>query len=168
MNEIRGVRQSIVALRKIDPQLRKEFNKRARDIAKPIVLEARRRYTQVPLSGMSRSWTQNGRQKFPFTVAGAKRGVRIKIDTSRRLSRGPARPVGIVSVKQMDAAAVIFDMAGKATDNQLGRNLSARWGPASRIMWPAAESELPAVSREMEQLTQAVERFVQAQLARVR
>lgn len=168
MNEIRGVRQSIVALRKIDPQLRKQFNRRANDIAKPIVLEARRRYTQVPLSGMSRRWAPRGRDVFPFTIQNARRGVKVKIDTSRRLGRGPARPVGVVSVKQTNAAAVIFDMAGKATDNQLARNLSARWGQPSRIMWPAAEDQLPNVTRQMEELTRAVERFVQAELARVR
>jgi hypothetical protein len=168
VNKVEGVRETIVALRKIDPQLRKQFNKRARDIAKPIVSEARRRYTQVPLSGMSRSWSQNGRQKFPFTVENARRGVRVKIDTSKRLSRGPARPVGVISIKQTNVAAVIFDMAGKAADNQLARQLSARWGQPSRIMWPAAEDQLPAVTREMEALTKAVERYVQQELARVR
>ena len=168
MNKVEGVRETIVALRKIDPQLRKQFNRRANDIAKPIVLEARRRYTQVPLSGMSRRWAPRGRQVFPFTIQNARRGVKVKIDTSKRLSRGPARPVGIVAVKQTNAAAVIFDMAGKATDNALSRNLSARWGAPSRIMWPAAENQLPAVTREMEALTKAVERYVQAELARVR
>jgi len=167
-SNVRGVRESIVALRKIDPQLRKQFNRRANDIARPIVLEARRRYTQVPLSGMSRNWSQRGNLKFPFTVSKARSGVRIKIDTSKRLNRGPARPVGIVAVKQTNAAAVIFDMAGKVTDNNLGRNLSARFGNASRVMWPAAESELPAVSREMADLAASVERLVQAELAKVR
>jgi hypothetical protein len=167
LNQIRGVRETIVALRKIDPQLRKDFNKRARDIAKPIVLEARRRYTQVPLSGMSRRWAPRGRDVFPFTVSGARKGVRVKIDTSKRLNRGPARPVGIVSVKQVDAAAVIFDMAGKATDNQLARNLAARWGPPSRVMWPAAEQELPQVEREMAALVRDTERTIQAALNRV-
>ncbi len=156
-----------MALRKIDPQLRKDFNKRARDIAKPIVIAAKRNYTQVPLSGMSRRWSQNGRLKFPFTVPEARKGVRIKIDTSRRLNRGPARPVGIVSVKQINPAAVIFDMAGKATDNQLARNLAARWGPPSRVMWPAAEQELPQVEREMAALVRDTERTIEAALNRV-
>ncbi len=168
MKEVRGVRESIVALRKIDPQLRKQFNRRANDIARPIVTEARRRYTQVPLSGMSRTWAPRGRALFPFTVSKARSGVRVKVDTSKRLNRGPARPVGIVAVKQTNAAAVIFDMAGKATDNQLSRNLTARWGQPSRVMWPAAESQLPDVERQMRALTNEVERFVQAQLAKVR
>ncbi len=166
--EPRGVRETIVALRKIDPQLRKQFNRRATEIARPIVLEARRQYTQVPLSGMSRRWAPRGRDLFPFSVPAARRGVKIKIDTSKRLSRGPARPVGVVAVKQTNAAAVIFDMAGKATDNALARQLQARWGSPSRVMWPAAESQLPEVTRQMKQLTDDVERFVQAELARVR
>ena len=167
-SNVRGVRESIVALRKIDPQLRKQFNRRANDIARPIVLEARRRYTQVPLSGMARTWAPRGRSLFPFTVSKARSGVRVKVDTSKRLNRGPARPVGIVAVKQTNAAAVIFDMAGKATDNNLSRNLSARFGEPSRVMWPAAESQLPEVQRQMVELTNQVERLVQAELAKVR
>jgi hypothetical protein len=117
---------------------------------------------------MARTWAPRGRSLFPFTVSKARSGVRVKVDTSKRLNRGPARPVGIVAVKQTNAAAVIFDMAGKATDNNLSQNLSARFGQPSRVMWPAAESLLPEVHRQMVELTNQVERFVQAELAKVR
>lgn len=166
MNQVQGARETIVALNKLDRELRKQFNKDARALAKPIIDEAKRRYTTVPLSGMARNWSQRGRPKFPFTVAAARKGVKFKIDTSKRLKTGPARPVGIISIKQDNPAAVIFDMAGKATTNRLSQQLSARWGGPSRVMWPAAEQELPNVERGMRNLVHDAERTVQAAVNR--
>lgn len=161
-----GARETIVALNKLDRELRKEFNKQARALAKPIIDNAKRGYTQVPLSGMSRNWSQNGRPKFPFTVPAARKGVKFKIDTSKRLKTGPARPVGIISVRQDNPAAVIFDMAGKASTNALSQQLTARWGGPSRVMWPAAEQELPNVQRGVRDLVNDAERTIQRQVNR--
>lgn len=168
MNQVQGARETIVALNRLDRELRKEFNKDARKLAKPIIDEAKRRYKTVPLSGMSRNWSQRGKPKFPFTVPAARRGVQFKIDTSKRMKIGPGRVVGIVSVKQTNPAAVIFDMAGKASSNNLSTNLTARFGGPSRVMWPAAEQQLPSVQRAMRQLVNDAERTVQAAVNRVR
>ena len=167
--EVQGVRETIVALRKLDPELRKEFNRRARKIAEPIVREARGRYTQVPLSGMNRRWAPAGRQVFPFTPSDAKKGVRIKIDTSKRLrahGETTGRPVGVVSIKQTNVAAIVFDMAGKASESGLSRQLSARWGAPSRVMWPAAEQHVDTVSAEMRALVNDASRTVQSAVNR--
>lgn len=163
--QIEGVRETIVALRRLDPELRKEFNRQARKIAQPIVNEARGRYTSVPLSGMNRRWAPSGRQVFPFTTSDARKGVRVKIDTSKRLrahGETVGRPVGIVAIKQTNVAAIVFDMAGKATESGLSRQLSARHGGPSRVMWPAAETHLDGVSRDMQALVNDAARTVDA------
>lgn len=173
MAQVLGVRETIVALRKIDPELRKDFNKRARKIAQPIVNDARSKYTTVPLSGMSRRWHRSsGGELFPFIPSAARKGVTVKIDTSKRLSKygsltGGPRRVGVVSVKQMYGAAVVFDFAGSTTDNRLGRQLTARFGQPSRVMWPAAESNLSNVQTEMRDLVAETTRTVQAAVNRV-
>ena len=51
--EIVGVKQTINSLRKIDPQLQKDFKADATAIAAPALKAAKAVYTQVPLSGMN-------------------------------------------------------------------------------------------------------------------
>ena len=56
---------------------------------------------------------------------------------------------------------------GYINDNDIAR-IAGQVGEPSRVMWPAAESQLPEVQRQMVELTNQVERFVQAELAKVR
>jgi hypothetical protein len=103
-----GVKDTINALKKIDPQLQKDFRTQANEIAAPAIKAAQEMYTQVPLSGMAYNWTSPGRSRknFPFTVAKAKKGVQLRIDTRRNA-------VGVILVEQKDPAAAIFETAGR-------------------------------------------------------
>ena len=128
--ELVGLRDAIRSLNKIEPGLRKQFVADARRIAQPAVDNVRRGYTKVPLSGMSRKWSQNGRQLFPFTVAKAQRGVQVKVDTDRRTNN-------TISIVQKDQAAAIFETAGRRTDNSLERSLGQLAPGRTRIIGPA-------------------------------
>lgn len=128
--ELVGLRDAIRSLNKIEPGLRKQFVADARRIAQPAVDNVRRNYTKVPLSGMSRKWSQNGRQLFPFTVAKAQRGVQIKVDTDRRTNN-------TISIIQKDQAAAIFETAGRRNDNSLERSLGQLAPGRTRIIGPA-------------------------------
>jgi hypothetical protein len=72
-----GLKETINALNKVEPQLVKDFKASANKIAQPAISAAQNAYTQVPLSGMARAWTSKGRSRknFPFTVAKAVKGV---------------------------------------------------------------------------------------------
>ena len=133
--EVSGVKSAIKELRKIDPELRKQFNKDAKEIVRPIIEAAKTNYPATYLSGMSRTWSQNGIPKFPYSQSKARSGVRLKVDT-----RGKA--VSIINVAQNNPAAVIIDMAGKeGGDSRRGEqfiaNLTNKAGKPSRVMWPA-------------------------------
>jgi hypothetical protein len=135
--EVSGVKSAIKELRKIDPELRKQFNKDAKAVVKPVVDEAKGSYPDVVLSGMSRAWTQNGVQKFPYSARKARSGVKLKVDT-----RGKAVSIINVATEQPGRRAII-DMAGKrgGTDSRRGReclvqNLTEKAGRPSRVMWP--------------------------------
>jgi hypothetical protein len=154
--EIVGAKDAIKGLRKIDPELRKQFNRDAKEITEPIVTAARNDYRSEYLSGMARKWTQRGNLKFPYDKRAAVRGVRIKIDTSKK-----ARSV--LKVQQVNPAAVILDIAGRRTSNRLGAALD-RFGRPSRVMWPAAEDKLPQVTDRMEKAVLAASRRVQKEL----
>lgn len=132
--KIFGVKEALKELNQIDPALRKEINVRAKDIVKPATDAIKNAYPDKYLSGMARNWTQRGRSKFPYDQAKARKGVQLKIDTSKK-------NVSVIRIEQRDAAAAIVDMAGK----QGGRNpqggrfvdqIQAMFGPPSRVMWP--------------------------------
>ena len=152
--EVSGVKSAIKELRKIDPELRKQFNKDAKEVVRPVIEAAKANYPATFLSGMSRAWTQGGKPKFPYSQSKAKSGVRLKVDT-----RGKA--VSIINVAQNNPAAAIIDMAGKkGGDSRRGEvfiaNLTDKLGRPSRVMWPAFESNETQVQFAMVQLINSV------------
>ncbi len=155
--ELVGLRDAIRSLNKIEPGLRKQFVADARRIAKPAVDNVRRGYTKVPLSGMSRKWSQNGRQLFPFTVAKAQRGVQIKVDTDRRTNN-------TISIVQKDQAAAIFETAGRRTDNSLERSLGQLAPGRTRIIGPAVYRARPEFEDELRRSILSVIKRVEKEL----
>ena len=129
--EVEGVKQTLRQLRRLDPEMRKQFDRDARQVVKPLMDDAKQRYTRVPLSGFNRRW----KDITPRTIGRYRSGVQFKVNTSNK--RG-----AVFTVLQRNAAASVFDMAGRKGPNQLSRSLErAGWGRASRVMWPAAESK---------------------------
>lgn len=155
--EIVGLRDAIRSLNKIEPGLRKQFVADARRIAQPAVDNVRRGYTKVPLSGMTRKWSQDGRQLFPFTVAKAQRGVQVKVDTDRRSDN-------TISIVQRDQAAAIFETAGRRNANSLERSLGKLSPGRTRIIGPAVYRAKPQFESELKQSIQKVLKRVQKEL----
>lgn len=144
--DVKGGKETIKALRRLDPELRKEFNRNARSIAKPITDLAKSRYTRLPLSGFRREWNATGRQLTPTTIGRFRSGVSFKTDTSKKNR-------ALFVIQQRNPLAEIFDMAGRKGANQLDRSLQAAgWGTASRVMWPAAEARLSEVQNALRHL----------------
>jgi hypothetical protein len=146
-----GVKDTINALRKIDPQLQKDFKAQATQIAEPALSAAKAVYTQVPLSGMNYEWQEKGRSRanFPFTVAKAKAGVRVRFDTRRNA-------VGVILIEQKDPAAAIFETAGRKNANKLNTSLLFVNLPVSagrtRLIGPAVYKARRKIEREMQSM----------------
>jgi hypothetical protein len=140
-----GVKETINALKKIDPQLQKDFRAQAKEIAEPAIKAAQDMYTQVPLSGMANKWTSRGRQLFPFTVAKAKKGVQLRIDTRRNA-------VGVILIEQKDPATAIFETAGRANSNRLGDQLGFVGAGRTRLIGPAVYKARKGVEAEMQKM----------------
>ena len=152
--QVVGVKDTINALRKIDPQLQKDFKAQATQIAEPAINAGRAVYTQVPLSGMAYNWTSNGRKVFPFTVAKAVKGVRMKFDTRRNA-------VGVILIEQKDPAAAIFETAGRANANRLSNNLEPVTAGRTRLIGPAVYKARRKIEREMQAMILDTIRTVQ-------
>ena len=143
--QVSGVKETINALKKIDPQLQKDFRAKANEIAQPAINAAKDVYTQVPLSGMAYKWSSKGRQLFPFSVAKAKSGVKLRIDTRRNA-------VGVILIEQKDPAAAIFETAGRANANKLSANLEPVSAGRTRLIGPAVYRARKKIEREMQSM----------------
>jgi NAD(P)-dependent dehydrogenase (short-subunit alcohol dehydrogenase family) len=128
--EMTGLREAIRSLNKIEPGLRKEFTAQATRIAQPAITEAQRGYQREYLSGMARKWTQNGKKIFPFSVAKAVSGVKLKVDASREA-------VSLIYITQTNVAAAVFEAAGRANANRVGESLAQLRQGSTRVVGPA-------------------------------
>ena len=168
--EVRGLKEALRDLQKLEPELRKEINKDIRNTVKPLVTNINNRIPGAPpLSGMA----HNGR-----TGWARKKPVAIKIDARAPRNR-PNRPfqsiVSVVRVGTKDAPTAIVDMAGKAGGGSsrrapqyrrpnFARALSSRLGQPSRFMWRDIENDLQLVQRELEPIVDRVERALDRDL----
>ena len=143
--QVVGVKETINALKNIDPQLQKDFRTSATAIAQPAINAAKDVYTQVPLSGMAYKWASKGRQLFPFSVATAKSGVKLRIDTRRNA-------VGVILIEQKDPATAIFETAGRANANRLGDQLGFVGAGRTRLIGPAVYKARRGIEAEMEKM----------------
>lgn len=141
--KVTGVREALVKLNKLEPSLRKQFERDVREIAKPATDAAANAYQFVPLSGMNRKWAGpavRGRQVFPLTLAKARRGIKVKFDTSRRST-------STIYIQQTDPGWAIFETAGRANPNPLGSALGSLEPGRTRLFGRVVYSK----TREIEQ-----------------
>ena len=142
-----GLKETINALNKVEPQLVKDFKASANKIAQPAISAAQNKYTQVPLSGMARAWTskKSGRKIKGFSVANAVKGVQTKFDTRRKA-------VGVILIIQKDQAAAIFETAGRANANKLSNNLEPVSAGRTRLIGPAVYRSRRKIENEMKEM----------------
>lgn len=149
-----GVKDALRELGKIEPELKKQIQKDVKTILRPVVDEAKRAMPATPLSGMARSWKRG--VLFPYDQAQVQRSIGARFNTRKR-----GNSLAVIAVVMKSAAGTIYDMAGKrGGKTPQGRamiaNLEARFGKASRGMWPAYERNADAVNEAMERVVDVV------------
>ena len=145
--QITGAKEAIIALRKIDPEYRKDFNRDAKQIAAPLVNAAKAAYPQMPLSRMSKAWVQNGRELLPWVASKVRSGVKLKTSTRRNQA-------SVIYITQSNPAGAIFDIAGQANPGKtFNKNLRNKH---PRVLWPTADRHLPEVQRGIQKLVHDV------------
>ena len=155
--EMVGVKQTINSLRKIDPQLQKDFKADATAIAQPAINAGKAVYRDVPLSGMQYKWAQNGRKIFPFVPGKAVNGVKMRFDTRRNA-------VGVILIEQKDVAAAVFETAGRANSNKLGSALGFVGAGRTRLIGPAVYKARRGIEAQMEKMILDTARTVRQSL----
>ena len=147
--EVVGVKETIKALRRVDPEFRKEFNRAAKAIVAPMVAEAKGLYSQLPLSGMARSWTPKAFSIFPWQVSKVRSSVKVKTSTRRNKN-------SVLYVSQGNPAGILFETV--STGNRLGQNIRAR---SDRVPWPTADRHAPKIQAGIALLVKQAEKTVQ-------
>ena len=155
--EVTGLKEAIRSLNKVEPGLRKQFVQDATRIAQPAIREVQAGYVKVPLSGMARKWQQENKKIFPFSVARAVNGVKLKVDASREA-------VSLIYITQTNVAAAVFEAAGRTNQNQLGDSLGQLRPGTTRILGPAVYRKRGEIEREMLKASMDAIRLVQKEL----
>jgi predicted phage tail protein len=155
--QVTGLKEAIRSLNKVEPGLRKQFTADATRIAQPAIQEVQNSYDKVPLSGMARKWEQANKKIFPFSVAKAKSGVKLKVDASREAT-------SLIYITQTNVAAAVFEAAGRANQNRLGDSLGQLRPNHTRILGPAVFRKRKEIEREMLQASKEAMRLVQREL----
>ena len=155
--EITGLKEAIRSLNKVEPGLRKQFVQDASRIAEPAIKEVQAGYTKVPLSGMARKWQQENKKIFPFSVARAISGVKLKVDASREAT-------SLIYITQTNVAAAVFEAAGRTNQNRLGDSLGQLRPGTTRILGPAVFRKRREIEREMLKASMDAIRVVQREL----
>jgi len=153
--EFVGLQDAIKSLKKIDPEYRKEFNRNAKDIVKPLIDDARSHYPAMPLSGMKYVWTQRGRTLFPWTPSKVRSGLKFKVSTRKNSS-------SVLYVTQMDPGAAIFEVAGQASPGEtFNANLRKK---SPRVLWPTADKHLTEIESKLADLVKEAMKLVESEL----
>jgi hypothetical protein len=146
--QVQGLESTLKALKKVKPEVQKQFFKDAKKILKPVVDEAKQLYPfEDPTkkngawpSGISRTWAPSGRGLFPYVQSAAVRGITVKTSLSKKSD-------AVLTIVNKDAAASIVEFAG-TNPNRLADALNG-WGNKPRVMWRAYENNAGQVESQM-------------------
>jgi len=146
--QVQGLESTLKALKKVKPEVQKQFFKDAKKILKPVVDEAKQLYpfgdptkkNGAWPSGISRTWAPSGRGLFPYVQSAAVRGITVKTSLSKKND-------AVLTIVNKDAAASIVEFAG-TNPNRLADALNG-WGNKPRVMWRAYENNAGQVESQM-------------------
>lgn len=156
--QVTGVKEALKTLRKLDPEMRAQFNTDAKRITQPAVNDAQNAYGRIIFpSGTLRRWAPGGRVLFPLKTDRLARRVRFKTDT-----RTKARSV--FKIVNADGGATVLEWAGARTTNSLGRAFDSKGHRAPRVVWPATESHIDDIRDGLKDSIEQVEKYLNREL----
>lgn len=168
--EVYGVPQLLSSLQKIDPQLKRATVARMKQAARPMVDEAR---ALVPTEKPLTNW---GTWKGGYDPKKIRRGIKVTYKGPSRRDRGKEL-FPLLKLVNSDPGGAIFDIAGKANGAGRGSEGADRGrqmigklrrgnGPASRVVWRAAERHLDDVQEAVKDAIKDMEYAIQKRIER--
>ena len=140
--EVLGLKEAVKYLAQVEPGFKKAYVANMKMVAEPITNAMKSNYDDMrfPSGTNKRKWSPGGRQVFPLTAANAQKGVALRVNNKKGKNAA-------ISVMQKNAAAVVFDMAGRENKgNKLDLAFNTTFGRrTSRVLWPAYEMNIAGV-----------------------
>ena len=154
--EVRGLKDALKVLKKLEPDLRKQVGKDYTKIVAGVVKDAKALVPkQPPLSGMARNWkTPSGFVMTPWIPRHRQNIKGVLNARAIKEFKGQTVNVGTFFVRYLSPlGGDTFDMGEKGS---LGANLTARYGRSSRVIWKSWEKNKDDVNKQMDDLVKRV------------
>lgn len=155
--EFTGLKEALKELNTIDKKLRRQVTKDFKQIVQPVVGKAESMLPSgAPISGMARSWKgKSGADIMSWQDARVRKNIKA-FTSGKKIREAPGgfkQNVGTFGIKWLGPQATLFDMAAKGT---MSDNLTARFGPPSRIIYRSYEMMKDDVDRQVKELVNRV------------
>ena len=149
--EMVGLKDALRDLNKLSPTLRRGITTEYKSIVAPVVNEAKARIPDLPLSGWRYSWTTNsGFKMLPWDPNKAAKQVKAGVSGKKpKEFQGRTSNLAVFFIRWSGTVDTVFDLTSKGI---MGRNLGAKWGRPSRVMWPAYEKHKNEVEANVKDL----------------
>jgi hypothetical protein len=172
---VQNIPQTLRALKKVDPELRKRVPNEIKSYAQPMLAEVKAGMPARMLSG----WGRRGRTGYRASSARYKTTLQFKgtpprsgtfeTASGRRFTvkRGDAWP--ILRVRSKHLALIIASTANKSRTDQgaaMVRKLREEHGPPDRFIWPHVERNMNSIERGIRSSLRRYEKIVNRELER--
>jgi len=159
--EVVGLKEALKELNQIENKLRRQVTTDFKKIMAPVVDDAKSRIPDnAPLSGMARSWKGNSGAEL-MAWDDSKVNKNLKAFTSGKKVRdtglGFVQNLAVFGVRWNGPQVTQFD---QGRSGAMARQLSARYGSPSRLLWRAYEVKRLQVEQEVKDLASEVMRKV--------
>lgn len=164
--QVQGVKETLKALKQIDPELRKAAVKEMRTAAQPLVSEVKAGMPDQPLSG----WKEEG--ELGWRTNKVKQSVKLKFG-GRKIRGQGGNQYPLLRLVIGSPAGAAFDKAGRrnAPRTPQGQSfinaLTRKYGSASRRAWPATEKHMDSIQRGVLQAVDKAAAEVNKEIRRV-
>ena len=155
--EFSGLKDALAELNKIDKSLRRQITKDFKTIVQHIVGKAESMLPSgAPLSGMARSWKgKSGSDIMSWNDVRVRKNIKA-FTSGKKVREAPSgftQNLAVFGIKWLGPQATLFDMAAKGT---MGENLTAKYGPPSRIIYKAYDQAKEETDRQVKELVNRV------------
>lgn len=153
--EVKGVKEALAILNAMDKKTRRQITRDFAEIAKPMVVEAKRLLPgDVPMSGWNRTWKvgSTGYELLPYVPTLADKSIKA-------FTSGSKKQAAVFGMKWVGRRAALFDMSSQSTTPQgaqMVNTLTTRFGSPSRTMWKAYQTASTDVQEQMRKLVEKI------------
>lgn len=155
---VTGVKETLRELGKIEPELAKQIKKDVKQITASVVADAKSAVPNQVLSGFARQW-QGGRLT-PFSSETVRKSITTRFSNRRKGA------VAVFAVVMKSAIGTVIDITGRSSSGNLATQLEARFGRASRFMWPAYERNKGQVEQDLQAVVAVIQRETNSRLVK--